>query len=738
MINLQSSLLTEQRIDSILEEAHAIRVNNLKQSIALAGEALALSKQCGDNTLLAKSHSRLSFYYMINGEYDQSLEEAGEAGRLFESLKDERGLADTKYTIASVYYKRDNLHAGLQYITECLGIYRKFNDYANEARCYKVLGTIYEYFGDIDNAIEANEAAIAAAEKIGDINIKTNACNPLSGLYLNKNNIDKAMEIIEECIALKQQTGDTRGLAFAYYGRGKIYTKKVQFDLAEADFSKSIAIHIEMGEKLGLAMAYQKMGELYMRKKDFSKAGEFLLQSLELSDKYKMRMTKTKTSYMLYEVFKEQLNIEKALYYLEMHHAEQEANVNNQTRQIVNSYTLINKMEAQALQDKMQIERVEMMEKKDRAEYAAKVRQDFLSNMSHEIRTPLNAIITIANLLKPRRGDEEKQLLESLKFASANLLSLINDILDFTKLETGKVELENRPVYIRHLLNNIKNTYDSLAKEKGLQLNLHIMGDPDEIYEADEMKLTQILGNLLSNSIKFTDRGSVDLIVKKTAATIQGAQLRFEVKDTGVGIPEDFLEGIFDMFTQSKSITIKKEKGSGLGLAIVQKLAWLYGSEVKIETTAGKGSVFYFDLILKPADRPVVQTSKANQLPGNLSVLLADDNNINLLVATRLLSKWGVSADCAKNGMEAVQKAKAKKYDIILMDIHMPEMNGYDASKQIKNNGGINKNTPIYALTADITANIDEAYPDYFTGFLRKPIETDNLYSALNDVSGRS
>jgi signal transduction histidine kinase/CheY-like chemotaxis protein len=724
MINPQLSSMLEESINSILEEAQFIRVNNLKKSIALAGDAFALSKQCGDRSLLAKSLSRLSFYYMINGEYDKSLEHAGEATRIFESLNDERGLADAKYTIASVYYKRDNLHIGLQYITECLSIYRKFNDHANEARCYKVLATIYEYFGDIESAIEANESAITAADKAGDINMKTNAYNPLSGLYLNKNNIKKATQIIEESIALKQQTGDTRGLAFAYYGRGKIYTKTKEYQQAEDDFNRAISIHTEMGEKLGIGMAWQKLGVMYMQQGDSENAQKALLKALELSEMYKIRMIKTKVSYLLYEIFKNQKKTEKALEYLEMHHDEQEANVNNQTHQVINTYALLNKMEARALEDRMQLERAEMIEKKDKAEYAAKVRQDFLSNMSHEIRTPLNAIITIANLLKPRHDEEEKQLLESMKFASGNLLSLINDILDFTKLETGKVEPENRPVDIRKLLNNIKNTYDSLAKEKGLQLNLHIAGDPYEMYEADEMKLTQILGNLLSNAIKFTDRGAVDLIVKKTASAMQGDQLRFEIKDTGIGIPEDFLEGIFDTFTQSKSVTVKKEKGSGLGLAIVQKLVKLYGSEVRIDTVPDKGSVFYFDLVLKPADKPVIRVSKTNPLLEKLNVLLADDNNIN----------WGVSADCAKNGIEAVAKSKAKKYDVILMDIHMPEMNGYDATIQIKQKDNMNSVTPVYALTADIMAGADHEYDTYFTGFLRKPIEVDQLYEALSKI----
>jgi signal transduction histidine kinase/CheY-like chemotaxis protein len=735
MIKPQSVLTPEQSINSILEEAHSVRVNNLKKSIVLAGEALELSKQFGDNSFIAKSRSRLSFYYMINGEYDKALAEAGVSIGIFESLNDERGLADAKYTIGSVHYKRDDMHLGLQYVTECLSIYRKYNDYANIAKCSKVLGTIYEYFGDIESAIEANESAIAAADKAGDINMKTNAYNPLSGLYLNKNNIGKAMEIIEESIALKQQTGDTRGLAFAYYGRGKIYTKTKDYQQAEDDFNRAISIHTEMGEKLGIGMAYQKLGVMYMQRNEPGKAENALLKALELSEVYKIRMIKTKASYLLYEIFKNQDNPEKALQYLEIHHDEQEANVNNQTHQIINTYTLLNKMEARALEDKMQLERTEIMEKKDKAEYAAKVRQDFLSNMSHEIRTPLNAVITIANLLKPRQGNEEKQLLESLKFASGNLLLLINDILDFTKLETGKVELENRPGNIAELLIKIKNTYDSLAKEKGLELNLHIVGSPDEMYELDEMKLTQILGNLLSNAIKFTERGRVDLTVEKTGTAKEGVQLRFEVKDTGIGIPKDFLDGIFDTFTQSKSVTIKKEKGSGLGLAIVKKLAKLYGSEVKIDTVLGEGSVFYFDLILKLSDKTVVPVEKKNRLSEKLNVLLADDNNINLLVATKLLSRWGVSADCAKNGIEALKKAKEKKYDIILMDIHMPEMNGYDATIQIRQQDNINNTTPVYALTADIMAGLQQEYTDYFDGFLRKPIEVDQLYEVLSSIA---
>lgn len=721
----------EKQIHALLQEAYTIRVNNLKQSIVLANDALALSKTLGSRQLLAKSLSQLAFFTMINGEYDKAVSLAREASDYHEKLNDEKGLADAHYTIASVYYKTDNLHLGLKYLIDCLTIYRKFDDFSSQAKCYKSLGTIYEYFEDIDNAVQSYEAAIEAADKAGDVNMKTNAYNPLSGLYLNQNNVEKALAIIEESIALKQQTGDIRGLAFAFYGKGKIFTKTRQYQLAEDDFNRAIVIHSDMGEKLGLGMALQKMGILYLEQERTNEAKEMFQKALEIGTEFNIRMIKTKCSYLLYHVYKKQNDVASALHYLEIHQAEQDANVNNQTQQIVNSYNMIHKMEAKAMQDKMQLEKTEIIEKKNKAEYVAKAKQDFLSNMSHEIRTPLNAVITITNLLTDRSNAEDKQLLDSLKFASNNLLMLINDILDFTKMETGKVTLENRPESLANLLNKIKNTYEGMAREKGLSLSLQLPDNPEEAYEMDETKLTQILGNLLSNAIKFTDQGTVQLIVEKKEVTKNGVRLQFKVSDTGTGIPDEFLGELFDSFSQAKSVTTKKNHGSGLGLAIVKKLVELHNSTIQVTTTLGKGSTFFFDLLLTPCQPPEVVNAKTNIQFRQMQVLLAEDNAVNTLVATKLLAKWGIAAECVRNGIEAVEKAKTKKYDIILMDIHMPEMNGYQATELIRKQENINGHTPIYALTADITANVHAEFQDYFNGFLHKPIELNQLYQAL-------
>lgn len=724
----------EEKISALLQQAQTIRINNLPQSIQLAEEALHISKEAALPHLTAKSLSQLSFYQMIVGEFITAISNANEAIELFTRLKDERGMAEVKYTIASVHYKTDNMYLGLQYILDCLTIYSRYQDHTNMAKAYKVLGTIYEFFGDIENAIESYESSVEAARTVGDINMKTNAYNPLSGLYLNRNNIAKAREIIERSITLKQQSGDVRGLAFAYYGRAKIFTKTGDFENAEKDFKEAIDIHIKMGEKLGLAMALHKLGVLYIEWNKPDLAEEKLLEALELARKYNIRLLNTKINYLLYGISKNQHREDKALSYLEAYLAEQSLIVQNQTQQIVKSYKLIQEMNAQSFHDQMLKEKEEMEAKQLKAEMAAKAKQDFLSNMSHEIRTPLNAVITITGLLQERSNPEDQKLLESLQFASNNLLLLINDILDFSKLEDGKMQLEMKPAHLSNLISNIINTYESMAREKGLLLRHEIDAAVAKGYELDEAKLSQILNNLLGNAIKFTSAGTIDLIIRKKEENENGHLLHFEVKDTGKGIPTDFLEEIFDKFTQPKSVTTKEQSGSGLGLSIVKKLVEMHGSDIKIHTEVGKGSSFMFDMLLKPVEIIAKPVIKSNYQFNNMKLLMAEDNKINVLVATKLLAKWGIVADCAANGAEAFAKAKAIQYDVILMDIHMPEMNGYDAAAAIRQQENKNKQTPIYALTADITAEAGNPAVEYFNGFLRKPIEIDQLFSVLSEI----
>lgn len=719
------------RITSLLAEAYAARTHNLQKSITLGTEALELSRAVGDKMLTARSLSQLSLFAMIHGEYEDSLKKANEAIKYFEELKDEKGIADAKYNIAGVYYKTDNFHLGLINLIDCITTYRKFKDYHNLSRSHKSLGTIYEYFNDEKNAIQTYEDAIAAAKLAGDANLESNAYNTLSGIYLKQHDLKKAREIIERSVEIKEKTGDVRGLAFSYYGRGKVNLVEGHYDQAERDLSEAIRIHKDMGERLGLGMAYHKISQLYVETGRLDEAKSALTRGLAFSEVYNIVMVKYKCYLLFYQIYKLEGDFVNAIKYLELYHQQKETVINTQTYKVIENYEMLKQMESLEKEARLQLEKAEIVEKKNIAEESARIKQDFLSTMSHEIRTPLNAVITIAALLGEKGDKNEQELIDSLKFASNNLLFIINDILDFTKLDAGKMEVEQRPSNIRTLLDNIRRTYDSMAREKGLQINLNIAADVAESYGMDETKLSQILGNLITNAIKFTQCGHVDIAISNTGEEDGRDKILFEVKDTGVGISEANLESVFESFSQGRSTKTRKEGGTGLGLAIVKKLVELHDSRIRLKSIVGQGSVFSFELLLRRTNGPAEVINRDTQLLNGRKVLLAEDNLINAMVIGKLLANWKMEVDHARNGFEAVSKSQEKPFDYILMDIHMPEMDGYEASQQIRMIDGPNHLTPIYALTADVTAEGNTEYQKLFKGFLHKPIEIDKLYDAF-------
>lgn len=725
------NLKNADEILEMLATAYACRTSDLKRSNDLAKKALELSNELKNFSLVAKSLNHLALVAMIRGEHNKSLKMSSEALRLFSELKDEKGVADVKYNQAGVYYKTDNYHLGLVNLIDCLAVYRKHKDSHNQARVQKSLGTIYEYFGDVKNAILSYKEAIAAAKRVNDLNLKTNAYNPLSGIYLKQGKTGKAMDMISRSVVLKEQTGDIRGLAFALYGRGKVFMKTGEYDKALADFTEALTIHKKMEDRLGTGMVYCKLGALYMHMGLTDMAIQTLQTGIDLSTRFNIVIVKFKCYYLLYEIYKKSGDVNQALFCLENYFRTKEMVINTQSLKIIESYELLSKMrvlEQKAIKEK---EKAEIIEKKNRAEQTAIIKQEFLSTMSHEIRTPLNAVLTIASLLSEKTNDEEKQLIDSLKFAGNNLLLIINDILDFTKLDSGKANLEFKPVELRSSLNNLKNIYESLAKEKGLALKLHIDEKLNVTYKLDQTKLHQILGNLTSNAIKFTDKGEVNITVEKLFAHGDKDAIRFSVTDTGQGIKPIHKEQIFESFFQPFSITTRRQGGSGLGLAIVKKLVELHSSFITVESEPGKGSKFYFEIELEKA---ALLEAEADIIVNNLegkTVLLAEDNMINAMVVIKLLKGWGIKTIHAKNGLEALERSRQECFDYILMDIHMPEMDGFVATQQIRESETKNNTTPVFALTADITAEQNGKYAGYFNGFLRKPIEINILRNEL-------
>jgi signal transduction histidine kinase/ActR/RegA family two-component response regulator len=364
----------------------------------------------------------------------------------------------------------------------------------------------------------------------------------------------------------------------------------------------------------------------------------------------------------------------------------------------------------------------------------------FLASMSHELRTPLNAVIGITDLLKGSASSEQHENLEILEFSTVSLLSLVNDILDYHKSENDKIELEAIPVNLPELLNKIFSTLKLKANEKNLQLVINADKNLNTIcVVSDPTRLTQIIYNLVGNAIKFTKKGKVELRVKLIETTEHGIQVQFIVKDTGIGIPETKHESIFEPFKQASTDTTRHFGGTGLGLAIVKKLLLLFNSSIEVESELGKGSRFSFNInfcVTEP------QVSKPKTKEGmskitHLSVLIAEDNSINAMLLERMLGNWGVKTYWAPNGQEVINKLNAEAVDLILMDLQMPVMDGYQTALTVRSLDDPKKsNTPIIALTASISSDI---YPQVIAAgmqdYLSKPYEAVALYEKLEKIA---
>jgi PAS domain S-box-containing protein len=375
------------------------------------------------------------------------------------------------------------------------------------------------------------------------------------------------------------------------------------------------------------------------------------------------------------------------------------------------------------------------------ARVAARVKDDFLSTMSHEIRTPLNAIIGLSNLLlKKNPRPEQLENLNTLKFSSLSLLTLINDILDYSKLEAGKTQLESLDYSLSTLVNSLRQAHLVMVQESNNELYFNVDPNVPDVLKGDPHKLVQVLNNLISNAMKFTQNGSVSLKISLEKKHDKTVWLHFAVADTGVGISEKKLHAIFEKFTQADSSTVRRYGGTGLGLSITRSLLELMGSGIKVKSKQGEGSEFSFVLRQETGCEktwhggeaaPVLNETQKIKNPMN--ILLVDDSPFNRLVLQQHLEEWWrLQADEAGDGLEALGKVQQKKYDLILMDIRMPEMDGMEATRRIRKMNAHYAQVPVIIITADDTVKKRED-TDYniFDAIIIKPFEPEQLRKAI-------
>lgn len=685
--------------------------------------------------------------YQKSGNYPASMESLQKALTEWEKQKSSIGMASVYNNMGLIFLDQELDSLSLDYFHNFLRMSQEAKKRDFEGIAYINLGVAFSNLNQDSFALLNYEDALSIFEELNMPGKMVLLLNNIGALHRKQRNYEKSNEYLYKALDMIAGTDETDIRIHIYNNLGANFLSLNQPDQAQDYVHKNYELAMSKGS------LSQKVEALELRT-DFAKSNQNFEEALALYTKY----TLYKDSLINQNSIQKTANI-RHQFQLEKQEAESDILRREQAAQIevikiqrifltisilgmlltigllIYLYSLFR---FKKIANTKLIEQANDLKKaKEIAENASKAKAEFLSIMSHEIRTPMNAVIGMTHLLiddSPR--PDQMEYLNTLKFSGTSLLNLINDILDFSKIESGKLSIEHIDFNLHELIRGITHSLGIKGHDKNVVVKYHYDPDMQKIYNGDPVRLGQILTNLVGNAVKFTEHGSVELRVEK----INDQEINFQVIDTGIGIPEDKQSLIFEQFSQSSVDTTRKYGGTGLGLTITKKLLNLMNTEIHLTSTPGKGSTFYFSLPLKPSIN--ILKTMTEDSPGkpktfkNLSglrVLVAEDNKINQVIARKFLEKWEIQTVVVNDGQEVLEKIGKENFDVILMDIHMPELDGIETTRIIrKSDNPAIADLPIIALTASaLEEEIKMILEAGMNDIVTKPFDPLTLYQMI-------
>ncbi|NJY63830.1 response regulator [Salinimicrobium sp. CDJ15-81-2] len=683
--------------------------------------------------------------------FDQALRELNRALELSRAVDHPRLIALSSSLMAQLHYVRHEHDKAATELQRAISLQREIGDEAGLAYSYLNYGKIFTAKRIFERATEYFDLSQSLYEKLGDPEGLGNIDLNRGILYLNTSDRPHAalsyFNSAEE--KLKNSTNQYERVRIHFY-KARAYLATGQLEQAMNEANKSLALAKKNNFGGMVQHTYWVQSKIQEEAGNHAEALSLLKVNNQMRDS-------------LYNLNKEALASDASARYgvdamkstvneLTKRQAETERTLKVNKLTTILSVALItilslltlslyknNNLRARA-NDLLQKKNSELVTAKENAEKASLAKAQFLSTITHELRTPLYAVTGLTHLLLEESPTEnQKEHLNSLKFSGEYLLSLINNILDLNKLEAKKVEMLESSFNLKKRITDVLVALKNSAEEKKTQLHLEFDPAIPKKLKGDPLKISQILINLVGNSIKFTENGDIWVRVKKTGQDGAQVKLRFEIEDTGEGISKEKQKAIFENFTQGSLQINRKFGGTGLGLSIVKNLLNLMDSEIHLESELGKGSVFYFELSFEALEPAAPQDSKRdNAIPEPLSndymhnkkILIVEDNKINQMITRKILEKNKVICDVADNGTVAIAKVENNHFDLILMDIHMPGISGIEATREIRK---FNETIPIIALTAvTLEESLDEFYLNGFNDIIPKPFKTEEFFQKIN------